>query len=133
MNSTIALKISIGGFLAAAAFSMVLACCCIVLCMRVIANTRVITPRTLMPLCHVGVSPKTLTLLPMFVYRSSVEENLECVICLSELLDGENGRWIPQCGHHFHADCVDVWFQSHSTCPICRTMIDTGYSDIADV
>jgi Ring finger domain len=133
MNDVIALKISIGGFLVAASFTMVLACCCIVLCMRRIANTRVATSRPFMFPCHVGLSPKALVKLPTFVHQSSAENNSECVICLSELLDGESGRQLPLCGHSFHADCIDVWFKTHSTCPTCRMEIDSGFSDIADV
>lgn len=134
MNDTIALKISVVGFLVATFISMALACCCIVLCMQRMSSNRVITSRPLMPPCHdVGLSPKTLATLPTFVHRSVMVVNLECVICLAELLDGENGRWLPRCGHSFHVDCVDLWLKSHSTCPTCRTAIDSGYSDVADV
>uniref|UniRef100_A0A0E0L1I2 RING-type E3 ubiquitin transferase n=1 Tax=Oryza punctata TaxID=4537 RepID=A0A0E0L1I2_ORYPU len=45
---------------------------------------------------------------------------LECAICISEFADGEEGRLLPRCGHRFHARCVDMWFQLHSTCPLCR-------------
>jgi Ring finger domain len=133
MNDAIALKISISGFLVASFFTMALACCCIVLCMRRIANTRVATSRPFMSPCHIGLSPEALGKLPTFAHQPSVEKNLECVICLSELLDGENGRRLPPCGHSFHVDCVDVWFKTHSTCPTCRTAIDSGFSDITVV
>uniref|UniRef100_A0A0E0HDC1 RING-type E3 ubiquitin transferase n=1 Tax=Oryza nivara TaxID=4536 RepID=A0A0E0HDC1_ORYNI len=45
---------------------------------------------------------------------------LECAICIAEFADGEEGRLLPRCGHRFHARCVDMWFQLHSTCPLCR-------------
>ncbi|GAB2266678.1 hypothetical protein Dimus_001673 [Dionaea muscipula] len=49
---------------------------------------------------------------------------LECSVCLSEFEDGEAGRILPKCRHCFHVDCIDMWFHSHSTCPLCRGPVD---------
>ncbi|GKV09405.1 hypothetical protein SLEP1_g20913 [Rubroshorea leprosula] len=45
---------------------------------------------------------------------------LECAVCLNEFEDVEMLRLIPECSHVFHIDCIDVWLNSHSTCPVCR-------------
>lgn len=45
---------------------------------------------------------------------------MECAVCLSEFREGEVGRKLPKCNHSFHIDCIDMWFLSHSTCPLCR-------------
>ncbi|KAJ9180201.1 hypothetical protein P3X46_008477 [Hevea brasiliensis] len=45
---------------------------------------------------------------------------LECAVCLCEFEDDETLRLIPKCDHVFHADCIDVWLASHTTCPVCR-------------
>jgi hypothetical protein len=47
-------------------------------------------------------------------------EEEECAICLVEFASGDEVRVLPQCGHGFHAACVDVWLLSSSTCPSCR-------------
>ncbi|CAM6093708.1 unnamed protein product [Calypogeia fissa] len=47
----------------------------------------------------------------------------ECAVCLSEFEDDENLRLLPKCGHIFHPDCIDMWFHSHSTCPLCRSSL----------
>ncbi|KAG0479178.1 hypothetical protein HPP92_013897 [Vanilla planifolia] len=44
----------------------------------------------------------------------------ECVVCLPPLTMGEEVRQMPQCGHSFHAACIDMWLYSHSSCPVCR-------------
>lgn len=48
----------------------------------------------------------------------------ECVVCLSELEESDEVIVLPQCGHYFHMECIDMWLRSHSNCPICRTTID---------
>lgn len=34
------------------------------------------------------------------------------------------GRELPKCHHSFHIDCIDMWFHSHSTCPVCRAPVE---------
>jgi E3 ubiquitin-protein ligase EL5 len=77
-----------------------------------------------------GVDPELLRSLPVRVYRvaaskgSAAEDvGVECAVCLSELQDGEVARFLPPCGHGFHAQCVDRWLASHSTCPLCRVTV----------
>ncbi|KAH7296551.1 hypothetical protein KP509_26G027500 [Ceratopteris richardii] len=48
----------------------------------------------------------------------------ECIVCLMEFQDGDICRCLPQCRHRFHADCVDMWFLSHTICPTCRTPVE---------
>lgn len=44
-----------------------------------------------------------------------------CAICICEFEEGEELRTLPECVHSFHAPCIDMWFYSHTSCPICRT------------
>ncbi|PWA47012.1 RING/U-box superfamily protein [Artemisia annua] len=48
---------------------------------------------------------------------------LECSVCITEVEQGEKTRILPKCNHAFHAECIDMWFHSHSTCPICRNPV----------
>ncbi|PWA58462.1 Zinc finger, RING/FYVE/PHD-type [Artemisia annua] len=52
------------------------------------------------------------------------KEGLECAVCISDVEEGEKTRILPKCQHRFHVECIDMWFQSHSTCPICRNLIN---------
>lgn len=47
----------------------------------------------------------------------------ECAICLAEFEDGDAMRVLPQCGHGFHAACIDKWLRGHSSCPSCRRIL----------
>ena len=42
----------------------------------------------------------------------------ECSVCLSDVMGG--GTTL-ECGHKFHAACIDRWKSTgHRTCPVCR-------------
>ena len=72
-----------------------------------------------------GVDPVVLRALPVTPYRAKdFAEALECAVCLADLSDGEAARFLPECGHGFHAECVDLWLRSHPTCPLCRADVD---------
>ncbi|XP_052205593.1 RING-H2 finger protein ATL1-like [Diospyros lotus] len=64
-------------------------------------------------------------LIPAHKYRKSDDcgggRDNTCAVCLCEFEDGEEIRTLPECGHSFHADCIDMWLYSHFTCPVCRT------------
>ncbi|KAI9070860.1 hypothetical protein K1719_028759 [Acacia pycnantha] len=77
-----------------------------------------------------GLEPQVLRSLPVSVYRpEDFKDGLECAVCLSELADGEKARILPKCNHGFHVECIDMWFQSHSTCPICRNLVGSESSE----
>ncbi|KAG8370399.1 hypothetical protein BUALT_Bualt14G0112900 [Buddleja alternifolia] len=50
----------------------------------------------------------------------------ECAVCLNEFQEEEKLRVIPNCGHFFHIDCIDVWLQNNANCPLCRTSISSN-------
>lgn len=77
-----------------------------------------------------GLEPTVLKALPVTVYRAEdFKEGLECSVCLSELAEGEEARMLPKCNHGFHLECIDMWFHSHSTCPLCRTPVGPDTCD----
>ncbi|KAJ1412456.1 Zinc finger, RING-type [Sesbania bispinosa] len=43
-----------------------------------------------------------------------------CAVCLGDFEEGEEVKTLPLCMHSFHVPCIDMWFHSHSTCPVCR-------------
>jgi hypothetical protein len=84
------------------------------------------------PLPQRGLPAAVLRSLPVTVYGaarspgSPGKDRLECAVCLSEVADGEKLRTLPKCAHGFHVECIDMWFQSHDTCPLCRAPVGAG-------
>lgn len=71
-----------------------------------------------------GLDASFLKTLPIIQFEAKDFKNgLECSVCLSEIEEGEKTRVLPKCNHAFHAECIDMWFHSHSTCPICRNPV----------
>jgi hypothetical protein len=84
-----------------------------------------------------GIDEATLDSYPKMLYsekvfrslRSEEEEELEaeenscCSICLSDYRESEVVGSMPDCGHMFHAVCIDRWLRRHPTCPVCRTSL----------
>lgn len=74
-----------------------------------------------------GLKKKVIQSLPKYTHHSEGPAGPtpanECAICLSEYVDGEEIRVLPQCGHRFHVSCVDTWLGSHSSCPSCRQIL----------
>jgi len=70
---------------------------------------------------RVGLGTSAIEAIPVFVYQTeNYKDGLECAVCLCEFESNEKGRLLPKCNHSFHIECIDMWFQSHSTCPLCR-------------
>ncbi|KAI3927034.1 hypothetical protein MKW92_052139 [Papaver armeniacum] len=76
-----------------------------------------------------GLAASVMKSLPIVTFSSSeFKDGLECAVCLSEVEEGEKARVLPKCNHGFHVDCIDMWFQSHSTCPLCRNPVSVESS-----
>lgn len=64
-------------------------------------------------------------------FRNAVEDQLciagMCAICRIEFIlhsqlpqkNASHPKVVP-CGHVFHRQCLQLWFQSRTTCPLCR-------------
>ncbi|KAJ6317310.1 hypothetical protein OIU76_012948 [Salix suchowensis] len=80
---------------------------------------------------EIGLDEAILNTCPKLLY-SEAKEKLEkgaddlvastscCSICLQDYKDSDLLRLLPECGHFFHAQCIDLWLKLHPTCPICR-------------
>uniref|UniRef100_A0AC34GPU6 RING-type domain-containing protein n=1 Tax=Panagrolaimus sp. ES5 TaxID=591445 RepID=A0AC34GPU6_9BILA len=48
-----------------------------------------------------------------------------CILC-NQRQTIEKTR-VLQCGHLFHDECIDGWFENRNFCPICRAKDDTAF------
>ncbi|XP_010033643.2 RING finger protein 215 [Eucalyptus grandis] len=46
-----------------------------------------------------------------------------CTVCLGEVSSDGKVRRLAECGHCFHAECIDTWLGYRRTCPLCRTTV----------
>ncbi|CAI7761247.1 unnamed protein product [Closterium sp. NIES-53] len=54
--------------------------------------------------------------------RDLADSDDQCPICLTDYEVHDVQQRLP-CGHHFHQPCLDAWFTSHTTCPVCRVQL----------
>ncbi|KAK7410377.1 hypothetical protein VNO78_01112 [Psophocarpus tetragonolobus] len=75
-----------------------------------------------------GLDKQIVETLPFFKFSflKGWKEGLECTVCLSKFDDTESLRLLPKCKHAFHMNCIDKWFESHCTCPLCRRKVEAG-------
>ncbi|KZV20332.1 hypothetical protein F511_42417 [Dorcoceras hygrometricum] len=80
-----------------------------------------------------GLEKAVLDSLPVYIHSFKTGIPSECAVCLSEFAEGEVVRHLPKCGHSFHTQCIDMWFHSHSTCPLCRSPVEHVVNQISPV
>ncbi|KAK9716202.1 hypothetical protein RND81_06G217900 [Saponaria officinalis] len=74
-----------------------------------------------------GLDSETVEGFPKVIFGTLKEYHphkyaLECAICLCEYSDNDVIRVLPICDHIFHIQCIDLWFESHKSCPVCRRL-----------
>ncbi|MCO5612041.1 hypothetical protein L7F22_066303 [Adiantum nelumboides] len=81
-----------------------------------------------------GLDKAIIDSLPTFSYTTGLHHDgmaggpRECAVCLIEFQEDDACRLLPKCNHSFHTECIDKWFLSNTTCPMCRMhteMVDT--------
>ncbi|XP_073315956.1 RING-H2 finger protein ATL1-like [Primulina huaijiensis] len=74
-----------------------------------------------------GLDESLIRELPTFQYSKSEFGHSSalwrCVVCLTDFQEHELLRVLPKCNHAFHLDCIDLWLQNCSNCPLCRSAI----------
>ncbi|KAD4584938.1 hypothetical protein R6Q59_036282 [Mikania micrantha] len=94
------------------------------------ANTDGNDPSLQLQLQSRGLDSFTAQMIPVTQFNRKSESDkgnegdktsTECAICLGEYEDDEWVKTIPNCFHVFHVSCIDTWFESHSSCPLCRS------------
>ncbi|KAL6899510.1 hypothetical protein ACP4OV_006168 [Aristida adscensionis] len=73
-----------------------------------------------------GLDPFVVAAFPTMKYSCEdfhSEDDAQCSICLGEYKEKEILRIMPTCRHNFHLECIDVWLQKQTTCPICRVSL----------
>ncbi|KDP44186.1 hypothetical protein JCGZ_05653 [Jatropha curcas] len=76
-----------------------------------------------------GLESIVMDSLPISQFKKEKEQeetrqsNSECAVCLGEFEEGEWLKHLPNCAHVFHVACIDTWFQTHSSCPLCRSLV----------
>ncbi|XP_048546329.1 RING-H2 finger protein ATL39-like [Triticum urartu] len=76
-----------------------------------------------------GLPQASIAAIPAFVYTAAAsagagDGDAQCAVCLEALSGGEKARRLPVCAHTFHVGCIDMWFHSHATCPVCRCHVE---------
>lgn len=89
------------------------------------------------PAIALGLNAAAIDNIPIFLHGSILGNNnmgidqKECSICLGMYEDGERVKVLPECLHAYHSDCVDKWLKNKSSCPLCRSSLDSSATEFA--
>ncbi|KAH0462362.1 hypothetical protein IEQ34_009937 [Dendrobium chrysotoxum] len=81
---------------------------------------------------EIGIDNERLKTWPTLTYTEAMSQDPRavvascCYICHVDYEEqGEDNtlRLLPECGHLFHAACVDPWLRRRQTCPVCRSLV----------
>jgi len=97
-------------------------------------NEDIIGINTIASLFNLALNPTTMVDVPVVptnqqidlataILPSPTTLREPCAICQDTLEGTVPLRRINRCQHTFHQQCIDTWFQTGVTCPICRTDI----------
>ncbi|KAL0011237.1 hypothetical protein SO802_006345 [Lithocarpus litseifolius] len=74
------------------------------------------------------LDPSVVASFPKFMYKPTDQldhgEVIECSVCLSTIVEETMVKLLPNCKHTFHVECIDMWLNSNTTCPMCRTLAE---------
>ncbi|KAL6008356.1 hypothetical protein ACLOJK_033865 [Asimina triloba] len=100
--------------------------------LRTLRQRPIATPR--------GLPTSIISSFPTFTYSSVKDKDVrhgndrpECTVCLAEFSDDDELRMLTGCSHVFHLECIDLWLQTHTTCPICRRDLGHGNNKKVEV
>ena len=51
---------------------------------------------------------------------------VNCLVCLADINLFDKEGSILNCGHFFHANCLNDWLKQQMNCPECRTIVTRG-------
>ncbi|KAG2308975.1 hypothetical protein Bca52824_028723 [Brassica carinata] len=85
-----------------------------------------------------GLSASVIASFPTFSYKpdnndlESNNQEMECPVCLGLIPKNAVIKVLPNCKHMFDEECIARWLESHTTCPVCRTMAEPMASTSGD-
>ncbi|KAK9147245.1 hypothetical protein Scep_006002 [Stephania cephalantha] len=82
-------------------------------------------PATLIPMSfEMGLKKELKEGLPIIIFDEKIStKESQCCVCLGDFELKEQLHQIPSCKHVFHISCIQHWFQTSFTCPLCRCAI----------
>ncbi|KAI0696634.1 hypothetical protein BC835DRAFT_1250107, partial [Cytidiella melzeri] len=54
---------------------------------------------------------------------ANADTETQCPICFEDYEASDAVLRLPKCKHWFHKPCIQEWFKTASTCPICRDRV----------
>lgn len=60
---------------------------------------------------------------PRIARKKHNTAEIDCSICFSPIDKNEE---IHDTCHHFHIECIELWYAKNQTCPLCRKPINLG-------
>jgi Ring finger domain len=71
-----------------------------------------------------GLTKEQIAKIPSKLWRPGVTKQASCSICFEDFTIKNRVKLLTECGHEYHDQCINKWFENEKRCPVCNKTVN---------